>query len=55
MIKVIANQKNIFAVDLEKVNLGNNFSEDDPDTITYIRFLAWHSKSKKRKACKNDK
>ena len=55
MIKVIANQKNIFAVDLEKVNLGNNFSEDDPDTIIYIRFLAWRSKSKKRKACKNDK
>ena len=55
IIKIIANQKHIFAVDLEKVNLDNNFSEDDPDTFTYIRFLAWRSKSKKRKARKKDK
>ena len=55
IIKIIANQKHILAVDLEKVNLDNNFSEDDPDTIIHIRFLAWRSKSKKLKAPEKDK
>ena len=32
----IANQKHILTVDLEKINLYNNFDEDDLDTILFI-------------------
>ena len=32
--------------------LDNNFGEDGPDTIVFIRLLAWHSKFKKHKALK---
>ena len=42
----------IFNVNLDNTNLDNNFDEDDPDTIILIRYLAWHSKFKKRKALK---
>ena len=47
-------QRHILVVDLDKINLDNdkNFDEDDPDTIIHLRFLAWHSKSKKNKALK---
>ena len=46
-----ANQMDILAVDLDKTNLDvdNNFDEDDPDTIVYVRLLAWHNKFEKRK------
>ena len=43
-VTFIANQKHTLAVDLEKVNLDNNYNEDDPDTIIHIRLLARHSK-----------
>ena len=42
----------IFSIYLNNINLGNNFDEDDPDTIILIRLLAWHSKFKKRKSLK---
>ena len=44
-------------LDLDKINLDNdkNFDEDDPDTIIHLRFLAWHSKSKKKKHLKKIK
>ena len=48
-ITFIANQKDILAVDLEKINLHNDFDEVDPDTIIHIRCLARGSKFKKRK------
>ena len=51
-VTFIANKKHIFAVDLEKINLDNNFNENDPDTIIHIILLAWPSKFKKRKALK---
>ena len=51
-VTFIANQKHILAVDLEKINLDNNFGEDDPDAIIRIRFLAWRSKFKRCKAFK---
>ena len=45
--------KNIFLLQiLKKINLDNNFDEDDLDTFIYTRFLAWHSKLKKREALK---
>ena len=42
----------ILNIDLNNINLDNNFDEDDPDTIILIRILAWHSKFKKRRAFK---
>ena len=43
----------ILSVNLNNINLDNNFDEDDSDTIILIRFLTRHSKFKKRKALKN--
>ena len=40
----------IHNVDLNNINLDNNFDESDPDTIILIRFLAWHIKFEKCKA-----
>ena len=54
-VTIIANQKHILAVDLEKINIDNNFDEDDPDTIIHIILLTWRSKFQKRKALKKDK
>ena len=42
----------ILNIDLNNINLDNNFDEDDPDTIIHIRILAWHIKFKKQKALK---
>ena len=46
----------IVGVDLDKINLDNdnNFDEDDPETIIYLRLLAWCYKFEKRKALKKD-
>ena len=54
MLKMIANQRHILAVDPDKINCDNdnNFDEDDPDTIIHVRLLAWPSKFGKRKALK---
>ena len=46
------NEMGILNIDLNNINLDNNFDEDDPDTITLIRLLAWHVKFEKRKALK---
>ena len=43
------NEISIPSVNLNNINLDNNFDEDDPDTIIFIKLLAWHSKFKKRK------
>ena len=43
------NEMDIFNIDLNNVNLDNNFDEDDPDTIILIRLLAWHFKFEKHK------
>ena len=34
------NEKGICNIDLNNINLDNNFDEDDPDTIIVIRLLA---------------
>ena len=39
----------ILNVDLNDIDLDNNFDEDDPDAIIIIRLLAWHIKFEKRK------
>ena len=38
------NEMGILNIDLNNVNLGNNFDKDDPGTIIHIRHLAWHIK-----------
>ena len=50
----VANQMDILAVDLDKINLeeDNNFDDDDPDTITHNGLLTLHSKFEKSKALK---
>ena len=39
----------ILDIDINSINLDNNFDEDDPDTILLLRLLAWHIKFEKRK------
>ena len=46
------NEMSIINIDLNNINLDNNFDEDDPDIL--IRLLAWHIKFKKRKALKKE-
>ena len=46
------NEMGIFSVNLNNINLDNNFDEDDLDTIILIRIFAWHSKFKNWKALK---
>ena len=46
------NVMGIFIIDLNNVNLDNNFDEDDPETIILIRLLTWHIKIEKRKELK---
>ena len=41
------NEVGIFDLDLNNINLDNNFDEDDLNTIILVRLLAWHIKSKK--------
>ena len=36
------NEIGILNIDLNNINLDNNFDEDDPDTIIRITYLAWH-------------
>ena len=42
----------ILNIDLNNINLDNNFDEDDPDTIILIRLLTWHIKFEKCTALK---
>ena len=42
----------ILNTDLNKINLNDNFDQDDPDTIFVIRLLAWHIKFEKCKEVK---
>ena len=42
----------ILCIDLNNINLDNNFDEDDLDTIILVRLLAWHTKFKKHKVLK---
>ena len=44
------NGKGILNIDLNNINLDNNFDEDDHDTIILIILLVWHIKFEKSKA-----
>ena len=45
---IFTNQMGSLVVDLDNINLddNNNFDEDNPDTITYVRLLAWRNNFK---------
>ena len=43
------NEMGILNMDLNNINIDNNFDEDDPDAIILIRLLAWHIKFEKCK------
>ena len=36
-------------IDLNNINLDDNFDEEDPNIIIHIRLLAWHIKFEKCK------
>ena len=42
----------ILRVNVNNINLDNNFDEHNPDNIICCRLLVWHIKSEKRKAFK---
>ena len=44
----------ILNIDLNYINLDNNFDEDDPDIIILIKLLAWHIKFRKHKSFKKE-
>ena len=46
------NEMGILNIDINNINLVNNFDEDDPDTIILIKLLTWHTKFEKRKSLK---
>ena len=46
------NEMGILNIDLNNINLDNNFDEDDSDNIILIRIFAWHVKFEKIKALK---
>ena len=46
------NEMGILNIDLNNINLDNNFDKDDPHTIIHIRLLFWHIKFEKLKALK---
>ena len=47
------NGMGILNINLNSIELGDT-DEDDPDTIIFIRLLAWHIKFQKRKALRKE-
>ena len=48
------NEMGILDIDLNNINLNNDFDEDDPGTIIHVRLLAWHLKFEKCEALKKE-
>ena len=48
------NEMGILSIDLNNINLHNDFDGDDRDTIILIRLLARHTKFRKRKELKKE-
>ena len=47
-VTFFCNEMGTLSVNLNNIDLDNNFDEDDRDTIILIRLLVWHSKYKKK-------
>ena len=43
-VTFFCNEMGIFGVNLNNINLDNNFDEDDSDTIILVRLFAWHKR-----------
>ena len=52
VVAFCCNEIGILSVNLNTINLDNNFDEDGPDIVNLVRLFVWHSKLKKRKALK---
>ena len=51
----VCNEIGIFNIDLNDINFEDtNCDEDDPDTIIYVRLLAWYIKLERSKALKKE-
>ena len=50
----IYSEMGILDIDLNNINLDNDFDEDNPGSIVYVRLLAWHIKFDKRKGLKKE-
>ena len=48
------NEMGIVNINLNNINLDDNFDEEDPNTIILIRSLAWHITFGKRKELKKE-
>ena len=48
------NGMEILNINLNNINLDNNFDEHDPHIIILIRLLAWHIKFEKHKAVRKN-
>ena len=48
-VNFFCNEIGILNIDLNNINLDNNFDEDNPDAIIHIRLLAWQIKFEKNK------
>ena len=48
------NEMGILNIDLNNINLDDNFDKGDPDTIIHVILLAWHIKFEKCKALKKE-
>ena len=46
------NEMGIVNIDLNNINLNDNFDEEDPKNIILIRLLSWHINSEKPKELK---
>ena len=44
----------ILNIDINNINLGNNFDKDDPDAIILIRLLSYHIRFEKRKVLEKE-
>ena len=41
-VEFSCSENGVLCVNLSNINLHNNFDEDDPDAITFVRLLTWH-------------
>ena len=54
-VTFFSNEMGLNTTDLNDMNLDDdNFDEDDFETIIHVRFVAWFTKHKQRKACKKE-
>ena len=48
------NEMGILDIDLNNINLDNDFDEDDPGTIIHVTLSGWHIKFEKRKTLEKE-